>query len=217
MARMAIARVEGRSALREVPGETRRVNPDGTTSYMRPLPGRARMYPETDIHSIEITGEVLAEAKEHAGEGLDAKKKKLGELLNPEMAKRVLKSRHLKTFEKLVGMGVEPMLAAATLEDTLVALRREGVEVKGVEGTMEELFSHYLAGEFVKSAIPEILPAMAEGKGVDEILEERQLHKISGEELKKLILEHNGNLGEIMKNYRLRVDAKEVKELTQTL
>ena len=45
------------------------------------------------------------------------------------MAKRMLKSKHLKTFEKLVGMGVEPMLAAATLEDTLVALRREGVEI----------------------------------------------------------------------------------------
>ena len=213
MARMALARVAERAALREIPGETRRVNPDGTSSYMRPLPGKARMYPETDIHPISINESILSMAKEGAGEGLEAKKEKLEGFLNPEMAKRMLKSRHLALFEKLVEMGVEPMLAAATLEDTLVALRREGVEIKGVEKTMQALFTHYLKGEFVKSAIIEILPGMAQGKPVPEILEEKQLRKISGEELKKLILAHNKNLGEIMKNYRLRVDAKEVKEL----
>jgi glutamyl-tRNA(Gln) amidotransferase subunit E len=216
-ARMALARVKERAALREIPGETRKVNQDGTSAYMRPLPGKARMYPETDIRAIDITQITLIDSKKQAGEGLDAKKKKLSDLLNPEMAKRMLKSRHLKTFEKLVEMGVEPMLAAATLEDTLVALRREGLELKTPETTLTDLFEHYLKGEFVKSAILEILPAMAEGKGVPEILEERQLHKISGEALKKLILEHNKNLGEIMKNYRLRVDAKEVKELMNSL
>ncbi len=216
-ARMALARVKERAALREIIGETRKVNQDGTSAYMRPLPGKARMYPETDIRAIDITQTTLIEAKQRAGEGLDAKKKKLDDLLNPEMAKRMIKSRHLKTFEKLVEMGVEPMLAAATLEDTLVALRREGVEIKNPETTLSDLFEHYLKGEFVKSAIIEILPAMAEGKGVLEILEERQLHKISGEPLKKLVLEHNKNLGEIMKNYRLRVDAKEVKELMNSL
>lgn len=217
MARMALARVKERAALREVPGETRKVNQDGTTAYMRPLPGRARMYPETDIQAIDVPQTMLIDAKQKAGEGLDAKQKKLEGLLNPEMAKRMLKSRHLKTFEKLVEMGVEPMLAAATLEDTLVALRREGVDVKDVDSAMEDVFSHYLEGKFVKSAIPELLIAMAGGTGVEETLEEKQLHKISGEELKKLILEHNKNLGEIMKNYRLRVDAKEVKELMKSL
>ncbi len=215
--RMALARVAERASLREIPGQTRKVNPDGTSSYMRPLPGKARMYPETDIHAIEVTEGLLDEARKHIGEGLEAKQKKLEELLNPEMAKRMLKSRHLKTFEKLIGMGVEPMLAATTLEDTIVALRREGVEIKHLDKTMEGLFSHYLNGEFVKSAIIEILPEMAEGIPVEEVLKNRQLHKISGEELKKLILEHNKNMGEIMKNYRLRVDAKEVKELIKTL
>jgi glutamyl-tRNA(Gln) amidotransferase subunit E len=213
IARMALARVAHRAAMREIPGETRKANPDSTTSYMRPLPGKARMYPETDIPVLDITESLMRSSKESAGEGLAAKEKKLGSLLNAQMAKRMLKSRNLKTFEKLVGMGVEPMLAASTLEDTLVALRREGVDIKSVPIAMEELFSHYLKGEFAKSAIIEILPAMAEGKGVEEILDERQLHKISGKELEKLVKEHKGNLGEIMKNYRLRVDAGEAKAL----
>ncbi|MDH5787907.1 MAG: Glu-tRNA(Gln) amidotransferase subunit GatE, partial [Candidatus Bathyarchaeota archaeon] len=38
-----------REAIRGVPEETRAPNSDGTTRYMRPRPGAARMYPETDI------------------------------------------------------------------------------------------------------------------------------------------------------------------------
>lgn len=213
IARMALARVATRAAMREVPGETRRANPDGTTSYMRPLPGRARMYPETDIPVLDLGESLLKESRKYTGEGLEAKEEKLASLLNPQMAKRMLKSRNLGVFEKLIEMGVEPMLAASTLEDTLVALRREGVEILDIKGTMEELFLHYLKGSFAKSAIIEILPAIAEGKEIPEILDERQLHKISGDELAKLVEEHKGNMGEIMRNYRLRVDAREVKEL----
>src|SRR5690606_12144747 len=36
-------------ALEGVPEETRRMLEGGSTSYMRPLPGAARMYPETDV------------------------------------------------------------------------------------------------------------------------------------------------------------------------
>ncbi|KHO52626.1 MAG: glutamyl-tRNA(Gln) amidotransferase subunit E [archaeon GW2011_AR17] len=38
----------------------RKANPDGTSSYLRPMPGAARMYPETDIPPIPITKELLA-------------------------------------------------------------------------------------------------------------------------------------------------------------
>ncbi len=217
MGRMALARVSDRAALKEIPGQTRRVEPDGTTSFMRPLPGRARMYPETDIHSIDINAEILKEALAGAGEGLEAKSDKLRQLLNPEMARRMLKSRNLKLFEKLVAMGVEPMLAAATLEDTLVALRREGVELKKLDSTMEELFKEYLTGSFVKAAIPEIIKKMEKGAGIQEILTENELERITGEELKELIIRNNKDLGLIMRNYRLRVDANEVRELIQTV
>ncbi len=36
-----------------VPKEVRSDNPDGTTRYMRPMPGAARMYPETDVPLIK--------------------------------------------------------------------------------------------------------------------------------------------------------------------
>ena len=42
-----------------VPAETRTAKEDGTTRYMRPRPGAARMYPETDIPPQKITEELL--------------------------------------------------------------------------------------------------------------------------------------------------------------
>jgi glutamyl-tRNA(Gln) amidotransferase subunit E len=48
-----------RQTLKGVPQETRAPNPDGTTRYMRPRPGAARMYPETDIPPVQITQESI--------------------------------------------------------------------------------------------------------------------------------------------------------------
>jgi len=47
--------IRAREALEIVPEETRRALPDGNSAYMRPLPGAARMYPETDVPPVEIT------------------------------------------------------------------------------------------------------------------------------------------------------------------
>ncbi|MEM0250195.1 MAG: Glu-tRNA(Gln) amidotransferase subunit GatE, partial [Desulfurococcaceae archaeon] len=64
-------------ALIGVPEETRAANPDGTTRYMRPRPGAARMYPETDIPPIIITQELLKNAEAYVPEHPDVKYKKL--------------------------------------------------------------------------------------------------------------------------------------------
>ncbi|MCX6768776.1 MAG: Glu-tRNA(Gln) amidotransferase subunit GatE, partial [Candidatus Micrarchaeota archaeon] len=125
-AERALHKVLERANMRRVPEETRNPNPDGTSSFMRPLAGRSRMYPETDLKTIVITDKLLEEAKAAAGGGLEKKSGWLAGVLNLEMAGRMLKSRNLQLFEELVKAGAEPMLAAGTLEQTLVELRREG-------------------------------------------------------------------------------------------
>ena len=45
-----------RLALEGIPEETRKMLEEGSTAYMRPLPGAARMYPETDVFPVAITG-----------------------------------------------------------------------------------------------------------------------------------------------------------------
>ncbi|MCA9497255.1 MAG: Glu-tRNA(Gln) amidotransferase subunit GatE [Nanoarchaeota archaeon] len=57
-----------------VPTEVRQVDPKGTlTKFSRPMPGSARMYPETDIPSIEITKEMLNKEKKNIPELYDKK------------------------------------------------------------------------------------------------------------------------------------------------
>lgn len=67
-------------AIEEVPEETRGANDDGTTRYLRPLPGAARMYPETDVIPVDLdpsdveTPELLTEKVDRYQDefGLDA-------------------------------------------------------------------------------------------------------------------------------------------------
>lgn len=48
-----------------VPEEVRQVDPKGTiTKFLRPMPGAARMYPETDVSEIEFTSEYLKKMEE---------------------------------------------------------------------------------------------------------------------------------------------------------
>lgn len=208
-AERALHKVLERANMRKIPEETRKANPDGTSSFMRPLAGRSRMYPETDLQTIAITDELLSEAKAAAGGGLEKKSEWLASVLNPEMAGRMLKSRNLQLFEELVKAGAEPMLAAGTLEQTLVELRREGLELARPREQLMELFAEYGKGLFVKAAIPDVLRGMCKGKSVREAA--KGLERITGAELKKLINEKGGDFGAIMREYRLRVDAKELQ------
>lgn len=209
---LALKRLEGAATL----GETRRAHPDGSSSFMRPLAGGARMYPETDVEPIRIDEALLKKAGKIKIESPQEKLEGLCKLLPEHMAKRMLTSRNLGLFERIAREGIEPMLAATVLEDTLVALRRENVAVEKV--TNEKLiavFGEYKKGEITKAAIGELLRAVAfePQKEMGALIREKGLAKISGEELASLVKAENAQLGAIMAKYRLRVDAAEVQKL----
>ncbi|MFA5076882.1 MAG: Glu-tRNA(Gln) amidotransferase subunit GatE [Candidatus Micrarchaeia archaeon] len=215
VAKKALEKALARARMDFIPKETRKANADGTSSFMRPLAGRARLYPETDIPPVRVSAELLDETRSGASESLEQKREKLLKLLNKDMAERMLRSRNLNVFEKLVEMKIEPTLAAATLEDTLTMLRREGVEVGGEH--VLALFAEYQKGSFVKAAIPNLLKETARGKSLENALDEKQLRKISGAELRKIIRENSKSMAAIMAKYRLRVDSKEVAELIKSM
>jgi len=56
-----------------VPAETRTAKDDGTSRYMRPRPGAARMYPETDIPAQPITDPFVEKVRSHLPEPADKK------------------------------------------------------------------------------------------------------------------------------------------------
>lgn len=119
-------------ALYGIPKETRGANEDGTTRYLRPQPGAARMYPETDVPPIKIDEKLLAEADKFVPPSLEAKLEELTKVygLSTELARQILFSEYLNLFEELVrSYSVEPKLVASVLTTIFGELKSEGVEI----------------------------------------------------------------------------------------
>ncbi|MBS7616936.1 Glu-tRNA(Gln) amidotransferase subunit GatE, partial [Candidatus Bathyarchaeota archaeon] len=81
-----------REALKGVPEETRAAHPDGTTRYMRPRPGAARMYPETDIPPLRVTEDLLNRVRQCLPELPEQKLQRLMREygLNQKLAKQLI-------------------------------------------------------------------------------------------------------------------------------
>ncbi len=152
-------------AINSVPEETRRGLPDGNSAYMRPLPGAARMYPETDVPPVVITKERLDAVE--LPELLPQRKARYMEEwgLNEELAGRVAYSVHFTLFEEVLSKvtGINPMLVATTLMSTLPELRREGCDINKLEPDhFESVFRLIVSGGAAKEVVPEILSKMIE-------------------------------------------------------
>jgi len=182
-----------REALNGVPEETRGANPDGTTRYMRPRPGAARMYPETDVPPIQVTDDYLKLLRSRLPELPEQKMtrfiREYG--LNQKLAKQVLDSEYVQLFEKVVEQTkVSPTVIAAALTETFKGLRREGIEVESVgDEQILELFGLIDAGEAVKEAISDIVSWLAEHKdaSVDEALKNLGLGMFTEAELESIL------------------------------
>ncbi|WP_333639010.1 Glu-tRNA(Gln) amidotransferase subunit GatE [Pyrobaculum aerophilum] len=201
-----------------VPEETRAANPDGTTRFLRPRPGAARMYPETDLPPVKITFEIMKRAEEVAKINLDAKFKELISLgLSKDLALQLIKSPHLEKFEEYLDkfISVPPQLIASILLNISKALAREGVEIDGakIESVLDALNRRVIT----KEAVEEILRNMRPGESAEEVARRLGLVRLPYEEVKKIVEEVSRQtakekiIGEVMRRYRGRVDIEDVK------
>jgi len=222
-------------AIDGVPSETRGPNPDGTTRYTRPRPGPARMYPETDIPPVPITGDRLKRIRASLPEMPDQKLTRLINQykLNKKLAEQLVNSDFIGLFEEITQeVKVPTSVVAATLTETMKSLERDGVEVENL--TDEQLKTTFkLVGQNLtaKESLPDILTWLA--KHVDsspeqaietlglKMLSRSQLETIIDEVLSKnpdLIRERGPDaLGSlmslVMREVRGKADAKVVNEI----
>lgn len=211
------------AALQGVPEETRGANPDGTTRFLRPRPGAARMYPETDIPPIRITFEILKKSEEIAKVSLEGKLSELTSLgLSKDLALQLIKSPYLEKFEDYVSKyKVPPQQIATILLNISKALAREGVEI-----TDEKIVSVLEALEkkiITKEAVEEVLRNMKAGESAEEVAKRLGLVRMSYEEVKKVVGEvvrevgKDKALGEVMRRYRGRIDVEDVRRALSEL
>jgi glutamyl-tRNA(Gln) amidotransferase subunit E len=182
------------TAVEGVPEETRDALDDATTRYLRPLPGAARMYPETDVPPVEPDlgeierPELLTEkVTRYTGLGLDR-----------GLAEQVAYGERVGLFERAVEMGVDPTLAANTLESTVTELRRDGVPVERLDDEQfEESFELLVADELAKEGVPELLAALAADPGLSasEAAQQKGLGSADREAVRETVrevVEQNG-------------------------
>jgi glutamyl-tRNA(Gln) amidotransferase subunit E len=222
-------------ALKGVPEETRAANPDGTTRYMRPRPGAARMYPETDIPPIQLTEEYVNSIRQHLPELPEQRLQRLMRDygLNQKLAQQLMDSEYLELFEEIAKENrIPPTTIAAFLTETLKALKREGTPVERLtDNHIREIFKALRDGEITKEALPEIASWLAknENRTVKEAVESLGLKVLSRDELEKIVdqimsrnkslIERNGQkafgpiMGMVMKEVRGRANAEVVGEI----
>ena len=212
-----------------VPEETRKMLEEGSTAYMRPLPGAERMYPETDVLPVRIdearwNAVVIPELLTVTAERYA---KDLG--LDPAVARQMAFSEERPLFEQAVAKGIKPTLASRTLLATLKELRRDGVETDKIpDNAIIAVLEAVEKGAAAKEAIPEVLTAIAKGSTVRDAMA-KLAPSVSRDELaaviKKIVTERaefvtqkqKGALGPlmgvVMQEVRGSVDGKVVSEL----
>ena len=222
-------------AAKGVPEETRDPRPDGTSVYSRPLPGKARMYPETDVPPLRIHEDHLRRIREQLPERPEVAVARLAReyRIHEQQARQLVQEGWDDTFELVAKEFGEAPLVATVLLYHYPELRREGLNVDGIpEDHLRELFSLLKAGRFAKEAMPDLLREMArsggrasmalttvgmEGLGrseveriVDEVLDaSADLIRSRGAAAEK------GIMGRAMEKLRGRADGRVVSELVK--
>lgn len=216
---------------RGLEGETRISNPDGSTRFARPLPGAARMYPETDVPPVRISKSLIKEINSQLPESLEEKRRKLlGLGLSEELINQLLKSEFLGDFEFVVErFNVPPKVVATTFLSTFKDLKRKGFDLEKIEPKkVYKIFELLEKRKIVKEAIPEILEHLARNLDarVEKLVEDLGLVRLSKkkvEEVVKEVLERHKGLpknkifGIVMRRVRGRAEIEEVKEVFEDL
>ncbi len=189
---MEAVKIRAREAMSEIPEETRGALPNGSTEYMRPLPGRARMYPETDVPSVDVTPEYMEKLRQELPETLPEKAQRLMKEygLNEELATGIAYSASGYEFEDIAKAYNNATLVARTMIGTTVELRREGVPVENLTEEMyKNLFKYVADGKIAKEAIPKVLAEMARGVHIDDAVNKLGLGGVGEDEVRKVIRE----------------------------
>ena len=199
--------------------EVRKVEKDFTTSFLRPMPGAARLYPETDVTHIKVDKKYIKEIKlpkllVHKEKDLE-KKYRIAKELAKELIGNELFEVLVKKYNK-----IEPQIIAHTLINIPKEIKtrfKEDVSKLDKEH-FEEVLDYLSRGKIAKEAIIDLLIKKIRNEKID-------LKKFTGislkeieKDIKELINEKKGlnigaYMGILMGKYRGKVDGKRIMDI----
>ncbi len=201
-------------ALQGVPAETRAATPDGT-KFLRPLPGRSRMYPETDIPIIKISEEFLNKAKERVPSTVEERINYLVTLgISYQEATNAVWKEYDDLLEEYIKEYGNPKSVAKLLSIVFSRQERNFSKAKYILSLLKEnkITKDVIEDLYVmnEDEISQFLNKQSED--IESIIKEivdsnKDLIKNKGNESFKPLM------GEIMKKLRGKVDGSKVSEL----
>jgi glutamyl-tRNA(Gln) amidotransferase subunit E len=226
------------SAFKGVPAETRGPTPDGKTRFIRPRPGAARMYPETDIPPIIISAKLVRELKRKIPRPWE---EQISDIiskysLSRKLAIQIYDSPFIEIFEELSNIiRIPTSLIAATLTETVVNLSRAGLDTSVLTvDIVKSLFMALDKGIVSKEAIPQILELILKGdvKDIESAVKKLGLSTLTDETLltlikkiineNKVLIDEKGTaafsnlMGQVMSDARGRADGQKVSNLLKS-
>jgi len=155
-------------AVTGVPAETRAATQDGETVFLRPRPGASRMYPETDIPSINVMPEEVKLARENIPKSWDDSIAEIQQKydLNFQLSEQIFDSEYMEMFEKICeNKKNSPNFVASILCSSITNLERKGLDAMLLKPEhIIESFELLASGKIPKESLEIIFESIMSGK-----------------------------------------------------
>jgi len=208
-------------------GEVRNALLNGESEFLRPIPGSARMYPETDLPLLKITRQLVNQAKETLPKLRSEVKKDLIKIgLREDEIQILLKQGKLEEFGSLLKIINQPRFIFKVLIEIPKEIERHGGKQVGeilnldiIESIVHAVNDSKIEKYDVKHAMEEIIM----GKSLEEAIEIEKVDLGDIEsEVAKLIkskpgLSVGGYMGLIMKKFKGKVSGQEANQILKKL
>jgi len=194
--------------------EVRNAKDDGTSTFLRPMPGSSRMYPETDVPTIipDIFGiekpELIKDKTERLAHEYNLPK---------QVARELVFEPDFENFVKKY-LQVKPITIADSLTRLPKELETRYKLVYDFDGDFwDTLFREINSGNIDPSGIIEIMRDKASGEGIDfskyKTSEDEIVSFIAKTISEKPELNSNAIMGLVMKEYRGKFSGQKILEL----
>jgi Glu-tRNA(Gln) amidotransferase subunit E-like FAD-binding protein len=206
---------------KKIEKQVRKAESDFSTSYLRPMPGAARLYPETDVLPVRVSNDYVAELREKLPKLITVKTKEFEKKydLPKNISKELINNKMFLELAKKF-----PKIQPAAIASTIITVPKE-IKTRFKLDTsqltqkdFEEVFKFLSKSIVTKDVIIQLLIKKIKGEKIDA----SEFKSISDNELeefvKKIISEKpNLNIGAymglVMAKYRGKVDGKKAMEI----
>jgi len=206
--------------------EVRNALPDASTEFLRPVPGAARMYPETDLPLLKISREAINNAKKNTPKLKgDLEEELKGKGLNQEMIKSLFKQNKLDDFKELLEIVDNPQLIGKIL---LLFPKEIASHEKSPFSKINKILNkdilifvlEALKNKTIsESQIKDVLERIVRGEKLeDSILFEKEDSSVVEEKIMKIIkdkpgLSEKAYMGLVMKEFKGKIEGKTAREI----